>query len=76
MSLFLLIVPVLPSDGSWGGGGRVRDAGPLLGQNFFIFMQFSGKIGRNSMLATPLMGWRSSLWEILDPPLLPANLSN
>ena len=51
--------------------GRARDAPapfPSLpqGQNFFIFMQFSGKIGQ-------IVDWRLlgllPLWEILDPPL-------
>ena len=40
---------------------------PPLGQNVFIFMQFSGKIGQ-------IVGWRSlwgchtPFWEVLDPP--------
>ena len=38
-------------------------------QNFFIFMQFSGKIGQIIGLH-PLQGCRTPLWEILDPPLV------
>ena len=54
-----------------GSRGGARDATPPpRAQNFFIFMQFSGKIGQ-------IIGWRPppsgvgapSLWEILDPPL-------
>ena len=34
-------------------------------------MQFSGRNWSNSMLVppTPFWGWRTPLWEILDPPL-------
>ena len=35
---------------------------PRLGQNFFIFMQFSGKIGQ-------IVCWRPLPWEILDLPM-------
>ena len=43
------------------------------GQNFFIFVQYLGKIGQ-------IIGWRPPqwlvhpLWEILDPLLLVADL--
>ena len=48
---------------SGGSKGGARDAWPppLLAQNFFIFMQFSGKIGQ-------IIGWRPSLG--LAPPAL------
>ena len=39
-----------------------------LRQNFFIFMQFSGKIGQ-IVCWSPLWGWCPLLWEILDPTL-------
>ena len=45
-----------------GGGGWMgtRDAcSPPLGQDIFILLQFSGKIGQ-------IVGWH--LWKILDPP--------
>ena len=38
-----------------GSKGGVSDARPPLAQNFFIFMQFSGKIGQ-------IIGWRPPLW--------------
>ena len=43
--------------------GGAREMRPLV-QNFFIFMQFSVKIGQ-------IVSWRPwcPLWEILDPPL-------
>ena len=47
--------------------GGARDA--PLAQNFFIFMQFSGKIGQIIGWRPPLWAWRPLLWEILDPPL-------
>ena len=40
----------------WSRGGGA----PLSAQNFYIFMQFSGKIGQ-------IIGWRPR--EIMDPPL-------
>ena len=40
-----------------------RGTPPPLGHNFFIFMQFSGKIGQ-------IVCWLLLLWEILDPPLV------
>ena len=43
------------------GGGRERRAPPPLAQNFFIFMQFSGKIGQ-------IIGWRPPL-GLVPPPL-------
>ena len=64
--LFLLnvnnfcIISVLINGGSRGA----RDARPLpLGQNFFIFMQFSGQIGQIVCWRTPpvLRGWRPPL---------------
>ena len=50
-------------------GGRKGRAPPPLDQNFFIFMQFSGKIGQIIGWRPP-WGWRTLLWEILDPPLI------
>ena len=46
---------------SGGSKGGMRDACPPLAQNFFIFMQFLGKIGQ-------IIGWRPSLG--LAPPSL------
>ena len=57
----------LVSGGSKGGcQGR---APPPLSQNFFIFMQFSGKI-RQIVGWRPPLGLAHPLWEILDPPLI------
>ena len=54
-------------------GGSTLDcegrAPPPRAQNFFIFMQFSGKIGQIIGWRLPLGSWRPSLGEILDPPL-------
>ena len=55
------------SGGSGGGGRGARDACPPLSQNFFIFEEFLGPIGR-------IVDWRlplgvNALWEILDLPL-------
>ena len=44
--------------GSWGGGGGLMGRSP--GQNFFVFMQFSGRIVQ-LVSWHPLRGWRSSL---------------
>ena len=44
-------------------GARGTRGPPPPAQNFFLFMQFSGKIGQ-------IIGWRPLLWEILDPPLV------
>ena len=45
-------------------------APPSLGQNFFIFMQFSEKIGQKIGWRPPGVGALAHpLWEILDPPL-------
>ena len=59
-------------------GGRKGRAPPPLDQNFFIFMQFSRQIGQiiGWCPLHPLWVWRTSLWEILDPPLplLPSSL--
>ena len=51
-------------------GGRRDARPPPLGQIFFIFMQFLGKIGQIVCWRPPLWGWRPPVWEILDPPLL------
>ena len=40
---------------------------PPPGQNFFIFIQFLGKIGQTVGWRPPFTGWHP-LWEILDPP--------
>ena len=50
-------------------GGCQGHTPPPLSQNFFIFMHFSGKI-RQIVGWCPPYGWHTSLWEILDPPLL------
>ena len=55
--------------GGSSGGAQGR-APPPLGQIFFIFMQFLGKIGQIVCWRPPLWGWRPPVWEILDPPLL------
>ena len=49
----------------WGGGSR--DAHPLLGSIFFIFMRFLDKFDR-LIACLPIWGW-APVWEILDPPL-------
>ena len=43
--------------------GGARDARPPLGQNFFIFMQFLGKIRQ-------IVGWRPSPLGLAHPPLV------
>ena len=48
-----------------GHGGRAPPA-----QNFFISMQFSGKIGQINNRLTPPSKAGGILWEILDPPLV------
>ena len=47
---------------------RICGGGASLALNYFILMQFSGKIGQ-IIGGPPFWGWRS-LREILDPPLL------
>ena len=47
--------------------GGMRDVQLPLDQNFFIFMQFSGKIGQKVCCAPS--GWYP-LWKILDLPLV------
>ena len=61
-------VPPSPCIGGSRGGAQGR-APPPLGQIFFIFMQFLGKIGQIVCWRPPLWGWRPPVWEILDPPL-------
>ena len=58
---------VVSSDGSRGCRGR---APPSLGQNFFVFMQFWGKIGQIVCWRPPLGLALPPVWEILDPPLV------
>ena len=48
--------------GSKGGGGRQGRAPPPLRPNFFNFMQFLGKIGKNNRLAPPPL-------QLAHPPL-------
>ena len=43
----------LAERGGWGGA---RDSRFSLGQNFFIFMQFSEKNGQNSRFSDALLG--------------------
>ena len=54
---------------SKGGGCKGHARLHLWTKNFFIFMQFLGKNWSNNRLVPPLWGWRTPLWEILDPPL-------
>ena len=37
---------------------------------FFHFHAVLGKIGQNSRLAPRTVGWRTPVWEVLDPPLV------
>ena len=56
--------------------GNARDARlPPLGQNFFIFMQFSGKIRQIVGWFPPPLGLAHPLRQILDPPLQVPELS-
>ena len=52
-ALIFFSIPGVTTDvhGSGGSKGGARDARPPLAQNFFIFMQFSAKIGQ-------IIGWR------------------
>ena len=55
-------------DGSKGGGAQGTCAAPI-NPVFFIFMQFSGKIGLNDRLVSPPLGLVSRIPEILDTPM-------
>ena len=57
---FRSLVRMLSIGGSRGGGRQGR-APPPRPQNFFIFMQFSGKIGQ-------IIGWRPPPRELAPPP--------
>ena len=56
---------------SGGSKGERKGRAPLPPRpNFFHFHAVFGKNWANSMLAPPPLGWRTPLWEILDPPLV------
>ena len=58
---------VFASGGSKGGAQGTR--APTSVPKFFYFHAVFAKNWSNNRLAPPLWGWRTPLWEILDPPL-------
>ena len=56
------------SGGSKGGGAQGTRA-PTSGPKFLHFHVVFGKNWSKYRLPTPPWGWRTPLWEILDPPL-------